>query len=315
MTQLRLLSLFAVVLLVLCGCENRKQKPDSTKGRVTGTVLCADTGKPARFAYVTLIPTPAQETKPDAEPLAAVGSTHTDLDGRFTLEAIPPGQYYATATLDGYQDPARGLDFGRLAAKGNDAERAADAIAQWQNYLVPVKVDAQRTSDVPISLQRAAEIGGTVRYDDGSPAIGAHFRLYRKTASGSWSAIGDSPIGGWELPVVSDSHGRFSVPSLPAGEYRVCALLPTTSQDNTLSVCLGNTLRAKDSSTIQVADGDQVTSVEIVVPLSGLHTVSGIVTSVADGHPIPHGEVQLLYTDDHSTMRTAELDQDGQFSF
>jgi hypothetical protein len=219
------------------------------------------------------------------------------------------------ATLDGYQDPVRGLDFARIAAKANDSDRANDAIAQWQDYLTPVKAIAQRTTDVTVTLQRAAEIDGTVSYDDGAPAIGSHFHLYRKTSTGTWSAIGDSPLAGWELPAACDSHGRFTISSLPAGEYRVCALLPTASEDNTLSVCLGNVLRPRDSSTIKVAAGEQRSALEIVVPLSGLHTVSGSVTAVTDGHVIRHGNAQLLYPDDHTSLRSAALDQDGRFSF
>jgi len=311
-----LLTLFFVAVLTVCGCENRKQKPDSTKGRVTGIVLCADTGKPARFAMVTLIAMPSRNTTLEqGDPFASVGSTRTDLDGRFILEAVPPGQYYATATIDGYQDPERGLDLARLEAKANDAERAADAIEQWKDYLVPVKTSVHRTSEISISIERASEIGGTVLYDDGSPAIGAHFVLSRKTQSGSWSNIGVSLLGAWQLPSVSDSHGRFTVSGIPAGEYRVCALLPTASQENTLPICLGNVLRPKDSSSVRVAAGEQLSSLEIVVPLTGLRTVSGSVTAASDGHAIRHGTVQLLYTDDRESMRTASLDADGQFSF
>ncbi len=316
MMRRRLLAALFVVVLTLCGCENRKQKPDSTKGRVTGIVLCADTGKPARFSVVTLIAVPSRDTTLEqGDPFASVGSTRTDLDGRFVLEAVPPGQYYATATIDGYQDPERGLDLTRLEAKANDAERAADAIAQWKEYLVPVKVSVHRTSEISIIIERASEIGGTVLYDDGSPAIGAHFVLSRKSQGGSWSNIGVSLLSAWQLPSVSDSHGRFTVSGIPAGEYRVCALLPTASQDNTLYVCLGNVLRPKDSSSVKVAAGEQLSSLEIVVPLSGLRTVSGSVTAATDGHAILHGTVQLLYTDDRESMRTASLDQDGQFSF
>lgn len=316
MMRRRMVATLFVVVLAVCGCENHKQKPDSTKGRVTGIVLCADTGKPARFAMVTLIAKPDRNTTLDqGDPFASVGSTRTDLDGKFIFEAVPPGQYFATSTLDGYQDPERGLDFARLEAKANDAERAADAIAQWKDFLVPVKVAVHRTSEISISIERASEIGGTVLYDDGSPAIDVHFLLSRKTQSGSWSNIGISLLGGWELPSTSDSHGRFAISSLPEGEYRVCALLPAASQDNTLSVCLGNVLRLKDSSSVKVATGEQLTSLEIVVPLSGLRTVSGSVTAVTDGHAIPHGTVQLLYADDRESMRTAPLDEDGQFSF
>jgi hypothetical protein len=52
----------------------------------------------------------------------------TDLEGRFRLEAVEPGHYYAFATLEGYLDPMRGLDFARIEALTNDQERNLDVI-------------------------------------------------------------------------------------------------------------------------------------------------------------------------------------------
>ena len=59
----------------------------------------------------------------DEGPLPALESADTDLDGRFRMEAVEPGHYYAFATLEGYLDPERGVDFNKLEGMENDHER------------------------------------------------------------------------------------------------------------------------------------------------------------------------------------------------
>src|SRR5208283_2759890 len=105
MARGRWLWIIPLICLFAAGCEKHKpKKPDSSKGTVTGIVLCADTGKPARFATVTLSAAPKKEHAKDGEkdqssgdgdPLPDTETAVTDLDGRFTLEAVDPGVYYA----------------------------------------------------------------------------------------------------------------------------------------------------------------------------------------------------------------------------
>ncbi len=54
-----------VIVLLAAGCDkNANKKPDPTKGAVAGIVICADTGKPARFATVNLTPVPVKHADP-----------------------------------------------------------------------------------------------------------------------------------------------------------------------------------------------------------------------------------------------------------
>jgi hypothetical protein len=55
--------------------------------------------------------------------------------------------------------------------------------------------------------------------------------------------------------------------------------------------------------------------VDIEIPLSGLHSVAGIVTAQSDGHTLAHGNVRLLYADDRAPAREAGLQEDGTFAF
>src|SRR5690349_8351833 len=153
--------------------------------------MCADTGKPARFAHVSLTPVPVKHDKPaDEPPLSPLEQVDTGLDGRFRMEAIPPGNYYVFGTLDGYLDPERGIDFGKVNAKATTSEQEQDAIEQWKDELVEAKVAVHRVSEITIQLHRAAAIEGSVNYDDGAPAIGMHFQLFRKNAKKEWGTVG-----------------------------------------------------------------------------------------------------------------------------
>lgn len=306
-----------VFCLLLGGCkQHRAKKPDPTKGAITGIVICADTGKPSRFATVTLSAAPQKGEKVEGgEPLPSTESTVTDLDGRFRLEAVEPGRYYAFATLEGYLDPMRGLDFARFDQMANDQERELDAIKQWKDHLVEVTVGVHRTADVALRVERAAEIDGTVTFDDGSPAIGMHFQLARKTEKNGWSGVGLALFDPWSISSTSDSHGHYRLTNLSTGEYAVCAMMPSESQDAAPRVCLGNTFRAKDAATVKVRAGEAASGVDITIPLTGLRSVGGTITALSDGHSIGNATVRMLYADDREKARETTVDEDGSFSF
>lgn len=306
----------AGLIVLLAGCEKRSNKPDPTKGVVSGIVICGDTGKPARFATVSLTPLPQIHAEPSDDPPLAPGATiQTGLDGRFRIEAVPPGEYYAFGTLDGYLDPMRGIDFGQISEKGTTSEQELDAVKQWKENLVAVKVAVRRVSEISIELHRAAEIDGNVSFDDGSPAVGMHFQLFRKSPKREWNPVGLPLFNNWSINSTSDSHGRYSIQNLAAGEYIVCALMPIDSEDIAPRVCLGNVHRRKAASSIKVSEGEIAHGADLVVPISGLRNITGHVEAVQDGHPIPHATVTLLYADDREQARKGSVDSDGSFRF
>jgi len=316
LARLRWLPILPIACLFLAGCNKfQHKKPDPTKGTVTGVVLCSDTGKPARFATVILTAAPQKgEKSDDADPLPAAETTVTDLDGRFRLEAVHPGHYYAFSTLEGYLDPEFSLDPDKLKSLSAGWEQRNYSIAQWKDHLTEVIVGVRRVSEVSIQIERAAEIAGTVTFDDGSPAIGMHFQLFRKTEKGAWTDVGLALMDSWTIHALSDSHGRFSLTNLPAGEYTVCALMPADEESAAPRVCLGDVFRRKNAKTVKVGAGETAAGIDIEIPLSGLHAVSGSVTALADGHPINHGTVRLLYADDREKARETALLEDGSYS-
>jgi uncharacterized protein (DUF2249 family) len=217
--------------------------------------------------------------------------------------------------MEGYLDPERGLDFARLEASGNDREQGLEAINQWKTHLVEVTVSRHRTAEVTIQIERGAEINGVVRYDDGSPAIGMHFLLLRKAEKSDWSSVGLALFRGWSIDTKSDGHGHYSLTNLPAGEYKVCASMPLDNEGAAPAICLGDTFRKKDAKITKLTAGEIMNGEDIVIPLSGLHTVSGTVTALADGHTPAHTKVRLLYGDDHEDARELSPNEEGRFTF
>ena len=152
-------------------------------------------------------------------------------------------------------------------------------------------------------------------YDDGSPAIGMHFGLLRKTAANDWTGVGLALFIDWKIQSTSDGHGRYSLTNLPSGEYKVCALLPAVDEEAAPRVCLGNTFRSRNAAAIKVKAGETANSTDIVIPLSGMHQVAGVATAAIDGHALGRGKVQLLYADDREVARKTSLLEDGSFAF
>ena len=309
---------FACLILSACPGDNGPRKPDPTKGTVTGLVLCTDTGKPARFASVMLLPSydpKTAGTDPDKNSVDLDENVTTGLDGRFRLEAVPPGEYYAFATLDGYVDPTLAIDDNRLGSQASEREKLADEIEQWKDHLVKLTVTAQHTTDVNVSIDRGAEIEGVMSYDDSSPAIGIRFAVMRKTAHDRWIKVGSSGGDSWPLDEKSDGRGRYSIPDLDEGEYKVCALLPVKDENSSPKFCFGGGFRIDKAETVKVSAGETHTGVDIVLPIDGLFNVAGNITAGTDAHAPSQATVHLLYADDRvETSQTAML-KDGSFSF
>jgi hypothetical protein len=312
----RLILLSSAVCLMMydCGPSSRfaPRKPDPTKGTVTGTVICADTGKPARFAMVELLPGP-NSPKGEGAPVEEIAET--DLEGKFKIEAVTPGDYFVFATLDGYLNPIYGIDFDRVSPDGDDNKQTADVIEQWKDHMTQIAVSAHSAADLNLQIERGVEVAGTVSYDDGSPAIGMRFAVYRKKGGGGLSAVGLSSDRGFALEERSDARGRFAVTNLPTGEYVVCALLPGDNQAGSPHVCLGNVFRKRDAGTVTASSGETVNGADIVIPLKAIHSVAGsLVRAMTDQAP-SKATLHLLYADDREEAIAVDMFSDGSFLF
>lgn len=152
--------------------------PVVAKGTVTGRVMCDDTQKAAPFADVSLIhvPGPGDPGRFDFTNLRTEGppriveimvSTQSGLDGTFKMPDIPEGEYWVIAQSAGYIFPVGTVPQG---------VQRTDVAKIMQNVQT-VRVSADRTSDVRLTMQRGASIMGRVMLEDGTPLSSLSIRL------------------------------------------------------------------------------------------------------------------------------------------
>lgn len=337
------LSLATLVFYCLPGAAQEQaatQTAPSTYTTVSGHVTCGDTGLPARFAAVQLIPEkPQPNSAPDwtkikdtkdlakamqkgsAQTLKGTGlSAVSGIDGSFSMPQVPAGTYYVVAELKGYLSPLSALSTTERMIGGANATKEISASAE--KIVVqdaPVRVD--------VRLERGGSISGVIRYDDGSPAAGIKAIRMVLQEDGKWRVDGFNPL----MPApTSDDRGRYRISGLPKGKYAVKAELPTnqiisglgsgstsihSNFGDALAVYSGGALREKDIKPIEVSPGDEVDGVDLVFPVDNLNVVSGTVVAKTDSHPVNAGWISLKDPDTKATLRHTEIEADGSFKF
>lgn len=301
-------------------------------GSVSGSVTCADTNAPARFAVVTLQPVPSGKGVAEGKRAESMNATATtDMEGRFNLAKVPAGRYFVVGSLPGYVNPLAQFSSQQLQAMSDETR------SELAKAVPVIGVEANQTASVSLRLEHAAEMSGTVLYDDGSPAVGLKVQLMRKSENGKLAEIPPGAINGEALfgsGATTDDRGHYRIYGVPPGEFTVKVSLPTQKvsmglmfsgstsftvvggQGSGLDIYLGNTYRQKEAKLIKVAEGDQEGGLDITIAAEGLHTLKGTVVAKRDEHPLPQGHVDLLYADDRALLQSVEVhDEDGSFEF
>ena len=319
-----------MVAAVACGQETARREPMTSV--VSGRATCADTNMPARFAMVTLEPVPVEKgaKKAETEQVEGMNATGTtDIEGRYLIEKVKPGKYYVLGSLPGYLNPLARFSEDELTKMSEETRKKLAAS-------VPViEVAAGQPVGVDLRLERAAEIDGTVAYDDGSPAVGVKLALLKKNKAGELEAV-NSGLGSWigmfGAGNATDDRGRFRLVGMPPGEYVVSASLPSQEisvggllggrgmsvtvrnhEAGALTVYLGNVYRKREAKLVKVGEAETVGGVDITIALAGLSSVRGVVVAARDGHTINKGRVVLVYPDDQEQVRSVEVQADGSF--
>ena len=295
---------------------------------VTGHITCADTQRPARLAKVRLVPVKIPDDSDFNNEFGVfredLPSIQTDLSGAYTLRNVSAGRYYLSIDFPGYITPLLGFT-------GDQLLKPTPKIQQRiQHELQIVTVAAHSTVQADATLRRGASISGTITYDDGTPAPQINIALLRRPDDkGEFQFAGDSGF----LQPFTDDNGHYRISSLPDGVYILQATvflseerLKTVSLRgqkiqvaqpwlaSTLFVYSGDALRLRDAEPITIEGGHAVLDIDITIPISKLHQVSGTLLA-KDGHPINDGSIQLLYADDRSPLNHTRVNSDGSFNF
>lgn len=250
----------------------------------------------------------------------------TDLDGHFVVNHVREGTYYVIAALQGYLNPVSDLSMSTVAGMSDEERKALES------RMTKVTVATGQTAEASVRLERAAEIDGTVQFDDGSPAIGLKIVLKRKSEVTGKDAS--------ELPILAitenedqhnrltDDHGHFRILGVSPGEYvvGVDAPIDTAGPQDTnpyvlamqsmgsdaLTVYAGNTTRASAAKVVKIESSDDIKDADITIPLAKLHTVRGHVVLKSTNQAPSAAFVELRYADTHEQARIS-LVPGGEF--
>jgi hypothetical protein len=313
----------ALAAALACGAQQmpsaaRAEKSKPATGSITGTVFCGDTNLPARLAEIYLV-----QVGPGSHGSAGHGST--DLEGRFTVNRVAVGNYFVVAVLPGYLNLLGTLNDTRLDAMTPEERAKVEA------GIPSVTVSAKQPAEASIRLDRAAEIDGTVLYDDGSPAtsVMVHMRPKPETPESVIEEMGPGLYGdlaSLARPLYTDDRGRFRILGVAPGEYLVSATVSISFAEDATSnpfmgplsgglvVYPGGVFRAAKAKSIKVGSGETSADADITIPLSKLHRIRGHVVLKSTGQAPPAAVVELVYADSKEPARMTTV-PGGDFEF
>jgi hypothetical protein len=301
------LSSISLTFLLVVTAATAQQS--ATGGSVAGTVLCEDTQGPARHANVFLqapISNKPGAFMPQGE---AFGAT-TDLDGSFTISNVTPGEYYVITWYPGYISAKEYIFPGALSIEVSGGREPLPS------FVPRVTIASGKTERVEIHVKRGGSISGSVSYSDGAPIPNVALTPKSKLSDGKFA---DSGTGAFH----TDSAGHYRIDGLADGSYVVLAgiegaMVPVFGGDlaggGGLMIFAGGGMRPSKARVIDVSAPKDYAGVNITIPLTGVHEISGAVAA-SDGHRLNHGVVRLYPTGEPRFSLAAPLKGDGTFSF
>lgn len=260
-------------------------------GRIAGTVIDAESGKPLRFARVELLPGPE------------FGGGITDDAGRFVFEKLEAGDYTLHVSKTGYLETTYGQ-----ARPGTDTPGR------------PIRLrDGERLDRVDVRISHGASISGVVRDDRGDPVFPASVIVYRWGTNDGVRRL--RPVQTAE----TDERGRYRVSMLPPRDYVVGATAgdDVIPQGSLATPTLGfapaffpGGPSPQQTSTVSLRLGDERADIDFQLPVVPLGKVTGTVVD-ADGKGVPELAVALTGpgSDGPESMQSMQTDARGHFEF
>jgi hypothetical protein len=267
--------------------------------RLEGVVVNA-TREPAQNVQLTLI---------DAtQPVQGVGGTaaRADAQGRFTMANVPPGSYRLVARAN--SPGGRGAAIVQGGRGGRGAVLAA-GVRLWGS--VDVFVDGRNLPNIVVPLQEGLPVSGRISFNATATQPPADLSRLRVTLSPADTTGLSQAVTG-----TADSDGRFTIPSVVPGWYRLSA-----SGAGTGWMLESATVGGQDGLDFpfEVRAGQALTGAEVVFT-DRRAQLSGVITD-GRGQPTPGFTLILFAADNHywgpqsRRTRTTRPATNGQFLF
>jgi len=289
---MKLHMMMAAVLTLALPIAVRAQQAQAAGASVSGTVFCADTNAPARFAKVLFKSTSADGGNPfmknlmsnmakmgaDGGKTDAAKSPEEEKQMQAQLSAANKAMSHATDMLNAstvgmngeyslaglkpgtYYIHAVAAGYVDPLTEFTDEELASTDPAVKARIAAKVQiitVNGNEAAHVDLRLERGAAVSGRVLFDDGSPASGW---MVSAIQPGSKSDLSESTMAavqaltpsGSQTVARTDDMGNFRLSGLAAGEYALRAGMVTTAT----GVSASNISEAGSGINLAVYSGD-----------------------------------------------------------
>ena len=171
-------------------------------GSISGTVVIAGSGQPARRARVNI----------SAAELRGGRSATTDDEGRFAFQGLPAGRFTLSASKTGFVNTTFGQ---RKPGSGRPG--------------TPIQLGDGQKAQVALQLPKGGVISGTVLDEHGDPVPGTQLRVMRYSFQNGRRTLGQTGSGS------TDDRGMYRVYGLQPGDYVVCAVPRNMGEQGGLS--------------------------------------------------------------------------------
>jgi len=309
--------------------------------KVEGTIV-APSGLPAQNVQLTMLPAANTGSLATIGP-ALLNRATPGPDGKFTYNAIPPGQYtiMARATQPGGGSGApqpgmtvatennvgfavQGVGRGGGGGGGGNLDLMLGQLGdQSSQYwaMADVTVDGSPISGIVLTLQPGMKLTGRVEFSAtrGTPA--ADVSRVRVTLAPAPSSSGPNIVLGAPLAQV-DASGKFTVSGVTPGRYRLNGVAPAPpgagpGQTWTLKSAM---VKGKDALDfpIEIGPGEEIADA-VLTFTDATQQVSGTLQDAA-GRPAPDYTIVVFaadkayWTPTSRRIRTARPGTDGKFT-
>ena len=293
----RLLAVILSVFALGVGAAAQERKPPPAQppqgtGRISGTVVNTETGRPVRLAEVTLASSAGDRTM------------ISDDAGGFSFEKLPAGMYNLRTSKPGFLDTIYGQ-----ARPGTDTPGRRISLK-----------DREEITRLVAPLSQGGSISGVVRDEHGDPVFEATVNVSR------WVMRGGKRTLQGIRSTQSDEHGRFRLGLLPSRQYVVTASPADHGGDNDdrnddertqgfAPVFYPSSFSAGSAETIALGVGEQRVNTDIIMPRVKLSKITGVVVD-ASGRPVPEFHVSLVDDSLGEWMEKGTVTEaDGRFVF
>ena len=316
------ISMLLGIALASCG---QSAFPQGASGLVEGRVTCNDGNVPARGASVQLIPLARLLPNESSGGGSSQDSptTSSDFTGVYSLPSVEPGTYIVNVTMAGYED---GLRLTRATLNRYTPDQQKSILAAFPQVIV--KAGGSVHQD--LILRRSGAISGRVSVDSGGTIPQSRVTA-TLVASDTAVSGGSAEHSEFSQSAFTDDRGVYRIAGLPPGNYRVSVrvaesffgtrlgglekvtVVPQRTGVADLTVFVPEVLAPPDAKTIKVADGDEASSIDIMIPTRLLHSLTGTITR--GGEPLAGVSVSLEVEGNRVTQSDALSMPNGSFQF